>query len=92
MGEQLVYNEKCVCGAEINMAESYDFISFEKLGQRFERWQQNHSHCLPQFIKIQAARLKQLEANNQKLLTGASDGRYEGGFSSEASRERTTTD
>lgn len=74
MGKQNFYSEKCVCGASVNMSESSDFISLEGLGQQFKQWQQKHSRCVPQFIKIQEARLKQLEAHNQKLLTGASDG------------------
>ncbi len=38
-----VYNETCVCGASINIAESYEYISFEELGEQFKTWQQRHS-------------------------------------------------
>jgi hypothetical protein len=70
-GQQRFY-QKCVCGAEINLADAYELVSWAKLGERFTQWQEQHAACLPLFHQVQKVRLQRLElaAGNQKLLNG----------------------
>lgn len=70
MAGQIIYSEKCVCGATINLAENYSFIAVAKLDSQFQRWQARHSNCVLLFVDIQQTRLTQLKAQNQKLIGG----------------------
>lgn len=65
MSGQISYHQRCVCGAEIAISETYEFVSWEKLKQQFQKWQAEHRHCAPLFIEIQRSRLKRV---NQQLI------------------------
>lgn len=62
MSGQIIYREKCVCGAEIEMRESYSFIGYEDMANKFKQWQASHSNCVKLFHRIQEKRLKALPA------------------------------
>lgn len=68
MSGSVHYKEKCVCGAEIEMGEVFEFISREKLSAKFETWQRQHNTCLPLFHEVQKFRLRRLKDGYNEIL------------------------
>lgn len=69
MSGEVYYREKCVCGAEIELGEEFNFIGVERLAAKFERWQSQHANCLRLFHEVQVIRAeKLLQARSQKRL------------------------
>lgn len=65
MSGQINYHQRCACGAEIAISETYEFVSWEKLKAQFQEWQAEHGQCTGLFVEVQKVRLAQL---NQKLI------------------------
>lgn len=64
------YHQKCVCGAEIDLVDNYDFISSSDFEDYFENWAEEHSGCLKLFHDIQKLRASKIIEDQKRLKTG----------------------
>lgn len=69
MSGSIQYRQKCVCGAEIAVAENFSFVASARTPKHFEAWQREHRGCLVLFRKIQNIRIGRLTGNKQELIT-----------------------